>query len=89
MEKLTREEALRYQERLEQISDMPDDKINMVYNAGKLNSLILGVIHAALEGMEGMEGMDFTQEQTQAILHECENVFDTYTAAEIRQRFPY
>lgn len=83
MEKLTREEALKYQEKLEQIANMPDDEINMVYNTGRLNSLILGIIHAALEGM------DFTQEQTQTILHECENVFDTYTAAEIRQRFPH
>lgn len=83
MEKLTREEALKYQEKLEQIANMPDDEINMAYNAGKLNSLILGIIHAALTGM------DFTQEQTQAVLHKCEDVFDTYTAAEIRQRFPH
>lgn len=83
MEKLTREEALKYQEKLEQIANMPDDEINMVYNAGKLNSLILGVIHAALTGM------DFTQEQTQAVLRECENVFDTYTAADIRKKFPH
>lgn len=86
MEKLTREEALKYQERLEQISNMPDDEINMAYNAGKLNSLILGVIHAALEGMEGI---NFTREQTQAVLRECENVFDTYTAADIRKKFPH
>lgn len=86
MEKLTREEALKYQDKLEQISNMPDDEINMLYNTGRLNSLILGVIHAALTGMEDM---DFTQEQTQAVLRECENVFDTYTAADIRKKFPH
>lgn len=86
MEKLTREEALKYQERLEQIANMPDDEINMLYNAGKLNSLILCVIHAALEGMEGM---NFTREQIEAVLHKCGDVFDIYTAADIRKKFPH
>lgn len=54
--------------------------------AGKLNSLILGVIHAALKGMEGM---NFTREQIEAVLHKCEDVFDIYTATDIRKKFPH
>lgn len=81
MEKMTKEQALAYVEMMDKAQAIPDQEIDMLYSAGKLNNLILGAIQTTLLNL------DYKPEQIESVVHECEyNTFDRYNANDLKKQ---
>ena len=78
---MTKQEMQEYMAKYERAINTPEEDVNLLYSAGKLNDIILGAIRMTLEEM------DYPEEEIRKVTTTCERVtFDLYMATQLREK---
>lgn len=78
---MTKQEMQEYMVKYEKAINTPEEDVNLLYSAGKLNDIILGAIRMTLEEM------DYPEEEIRKVTTTCERVtFDLYMATQLREK---
>lgn len=78
---MTSEEKKIAVERFRKAVETPDNTIDDLYAAGKLNELILGAIRVTLYNL------NYKEQDIEEIIYECQHgTFDLYTASDLRKK---
>lgn len=78
---MTSEEKKAMVERFRKAVETPDNTIDDLYAAGKLNELIVGVIRVTLYNL------NYKEQDIEEAVYECEHeTFDLYTASDLRAK---
>ena len=79
--KMISEEKKAMVERFRKAVETPDDEIDNLYSAGKLNELIVGAIRVTLYNL------NYPEKEIEEVVYECEHgTFDLYTASDLRKK---
>lgn len=78
---MTSEEKKIAVERFRKAVETPDNTIDDLYSAGKLNELILGAVRVTLYNL------NYKEQDIEEAVYECQHgTFDLYTASDLRAK---
>ena len=78
---MTSEEKKIAVERFRKAVETPDNTIDDLYSAGKLNELILGAVRVTLYNL------NYKEQDIEEAVYECQHgTFDLYTASDLREK---